>query len=104
MPQWSVAGKQVYPKGENPLDNDFYGYQVTELLLPNGQPARYHGIDVGDCVHVVAVEPDETTYLVRQKRPNVMAIGAKEVPETLELPGGFADPAKSLEDSAQEEI
>jgi len=101
---WKVTGERIYPKGDNPLDNRFYGYRETTLLLPDGRSAIYHGLVVPDCVHVVAIEDDETTYLVRQSRPNVRAIGQRAVPETLELPGGFSEPDLGLIGSAQREL
>ena len=104
MSNWKVEEEQILPKGENPLGNPFYGYRKIGLLLPDGRQATYHGLVVPECVHVVAVHDDETTFLVRQSRPNVMSVGATKVPETLELPGGFRNPNKSLEDSAQEEL
>src|SRR5882724_1801578 len=104
MSEWSITKETVLPPGDNPLDNQHYGYRVLNLLLGDGQKAIYHGLVVPDCVHVVALEDDETTYLVRQSRPNVMPIGATTVPETLELPGGFAHPTVTLADSAQMEL
>jgi hypothetical protein len=89
--EWRVENVSSFPKGDNPLGNRFYGYNVTDLTLPDGRPATYHGIDVGPCVHVVAVADDETTFLVRQSRPNARQRGSLVVPRTLELPGGFAD-------------
>jgi len=73
------------------------------LSLPDGRSATYYGVVVLDCVHVVALEKDETTYLVRQRRPNARAPGAADIPETLELPGGFADPG-CLERCASREL
>ncbi len=104
MSDWIVKSETVLPKGDNPMENRFYGYRIFEFTLPDGQNATYFGLVVPNCVHVVAVEADETTHLVRQRRPNVMAVGALEVPETLELPGGFADPNITLEQSAQGEL
>ncbi|HSX08235.1 MAG TPA: hypothetical protein VLG11_05060 [Candidatus Saccharimonadales bacterium] len=89
--EWQVEGVTRYPKGHNPLGNSFYGYLRVSLRLPDGRPANYHGVDVGPCVHTVAVADDETTFLVRQRRPNAMQIGDWAVPRLLELPGGFAD-------------
>lgn len=89
--EWYVKGLTRYPKGHNPLGNSFYGYLRVDLTLPNGQPATYHGVDVGPCVHTVAVADDETTFFVRQPRPNTMPAGSLVVPRLLELPGGFAD-------------
>ena len=104
MSQWSVDRERVFPKGDNPLENPFYGYRILDLTLPDSRLATYYGLIVPKCVHVVALEADETTYLVRQSRPNVMEIGASEVPETMELPGGFANPDTSMEESAQAEL
>src|SRR5882757_416607 len=104
MSDWTVTGETVWPKGDNPFGNRFYGYRETNLVLPDGRLATYFGNLVGHCVHAVAVEDDLTTYLVRQSRPNVRAIGQMTVPITLELPGGFADPDLGLEGSAREEV
>lgn len=101
---WSVEQEQVFEKGNNPFDNPFYGYRTLDLLLPDGRRATYFGCIVGDCVHVVALEDDETTYLVRQSRPNVMKVGANEIPETWELPGGFADSDNPLGEITPEEL
>jgi 8-oxo-dGTP pyrophosphatase MutT (NUDIX family) len=101
---WIVTGEEVFDAGDNPLDNAFYGYRKTHLLLPDGKGATYHGIIVPDIVHVVAVEEDLTTYLVRQKRPNIRTVGQAGVPETLELPGGFVSPHLGQVDSAQKEL
>ena len=104
MSEWLVTGETVHPKGGNPLGNRFYGYRQVDLVLPDGRPATYHGVDIGWCVHVVALEEDETTYLVRQRRPNVMPVGGRSVPKTLELPGGFADLSLTLDESAAQEL
>ncbi len=104
MSRWKVDSERLYPKIDNPLGNFFYGYREIKLTLPDGQGANYFGVVVEKCVHVVALEDDDTTYLVRQSRPNVMEVGGRKVPETLELPGGFANPQMSLEDSAQAEV
>ncbi len=103
MANWSVEREKIFPKGDNPFGNHFYGYRELVIGLPDGRKATYNGSIVQACVHVVALESDETTYLVRQSRPNVMAVGARNVPETLELPGGFADP-NDLEGSAKSEL
>jgi hypothetical protein len=91
--KWCVDREVIYPagaNGQNPFGNRFFGYRKTFLTLPDGQQARYHGVLVGPCVHVAALEPDGTIYLVKQKRPNARQPGSdEEVPETLELPGGF---------------
>jgi hypothetical protein len=104
MPGWRVNDEIIYPSGNNPFNNRFYGYRDVHLTLPDGRLATYHGVVVPPCVHIVAVENDGTSYLVRQDRPNVMEPGAREVPQTLELPGGFARPELSLEGSAQGEL
>ena len=44
------------------------------------------------------------TYLVRQLRPNALERGGLIIPETLELPGGFASPNLTLEQSANREL
>jgi 8-oxo-dGTP pyrophosphatase MutT (NUDIX family) len=104
MSAWSVKRESVYPKGNNPFGNPFYGYRKIDLTLPEGREASYYGVVVPPCVHVVALEDDETTYLVRQQRPNTMPLGGTSVPETLELPGGFAHPAQTLVASAAQEL
>lgn len=101
---WEITGEEVFDARNNPLDNPFYGYRRTKLRLPDGQRATYHGLIVSDTVHVVAVEDDLTTYLVRQKRPNAMGINQKDIPEVLELPGGFADERYDLAASANREL
>jgi hypothetical protein len=101
---WRVTGEEVYPKGNNPLDNHFYGYRKTHLLLPDGRDATYHGLVVPECVHTVAIEDDLTTYAVWQKRPNVRKVGQTDVPKTLELPGGFSTGGLSLAESANKEL
>jgi hypothetical protein len=103
MSQWRATSEELFPKGENPFGNKFYGYRKTALDLPDGRNATYHGVLVSPCVHVVALENDETTYLVRQSRPNARQIGELAVPITLELPGGFGD-ENDLEGSARTEL
>jgi hypothetical protein len=103
MTNWHVAHRDFFARGDNPFHNSFYGYQRTQLVLPDGSPAIYHGIDVGDCVHVVPLDDDLTTYLVRQKRPNLLRPGMTEVPETWELPGGFVGD-REIEVAALEEL
>src|SRR5689334_11673674 len=102
---WQVVKEKVYPKGpqrrNNPFRNRFYGYRQTDLVLPDGRPATYHGVLIPNCVHLVAIEDDLTTYLVRQDRPNARRSGSLVVPKTLELPGGFAKDGLSLEDAVQ---
>jgi 8-oxo-dGTP pyrophosphatase MutT (NUDIX family) len=101
---WKVRSEEVLPQGDNPLGNAFYGYRRSELSLPEGQSATYHGVIVPPCVHVVAIEDDLTTYLVRQKRPNARAAGSIVIPHTLELPGGFATDVSDLDGSANQEL
>lgn len=103
MSNWTVSRETILPKGDNPMGNNFYGYRKVDLDLPDGRTATYHGVIPGDCVHVLAVEDDLTTYLVRQKRPNALPAGGRIVPVTLELPGGFARQKLGLETSAREE-
>jgi len=103
MTEWQVTKEEVFPKRKNPLDNPFYGYRRLGVKLPDGRDARYHGVVVPDCVHVVALEDDETTYLVRQSRPNAMPVGNTEIPRTWELPGGFDD-LSDLAASARKEL
>jgi len=101
---WKITSNENYPPGNNPLGNPFYGYQKTYVELPNGSQAKYYGIDVGSCVHIVAVEQDTTTYFVRQHRPNARMRGSNDIPVTLELPGGFASAEMGLVDSAHTEL
>lgn len=103
MSKWKINQEHLFPKGDNPLGNSFYGYRKIDLELPDGRSATYSGVDVSDCVHVVALEEDETTYLVRQSRPNAMPVGGADIPQTWELPGGFADKS-SLVESARSEV
>jgi len=100
---WSVTGSENFPKGDNPMGNRFYGYRKVDLSLPDGRKATYHGVDVGACVHTVGIDEDETTYFVRQPRPNIWS-GSDPIPYTLELPGGFADPELTLIQSARREF
>lgn len=100
---WSISGVEDFPKGNNPLGNRFYGYKKRHITLPDGREAIYNGVAIGDCVHTVGVDDDETTYFVRQTRPNVQR-GTEAIPTTLELPGGFAIPELSLEASAAREF
>lgn len=104
MSRWKVRSEDVYPAGSNPFGNGFYGYRKTEVILTDGTPATYYGVLVGECTHIVALESDETMYLVRQLRPNAMRLGAKSVPYTLELPGGFVDENVPLVQSALNEL
>jgi hypothetical protein len=99
---WRITGEEVYPPG----DNSRYDIRRTDFVLPNGDGAIYYGALVRPCVHIVAVEDDLTTYLVRQKRPNAREIGESQgkIPVTLELPGGFADNPLGLEASARDEL
>lgn len=99
-----MASERLFPKGRNPFGNNFYGYLARELVLPDGQEATYHGLDIPPCVHIVAIDPDETTYLIRQDRPNVMRLGETIIPQVLELPGGFAKAHTPLPESAQAEL
>ena len=101
---WKITGEITYPKGENPLDNRFYGYRSTDFDLPDGRKARYHGVLVPTCGHIVAVETDLTTYLVRQNRPNARAMHSSTIPKTLELPGGFMNPNASWFDAINDEL
>jgi 8-oxo-dGTP pyrophosphatase MutT (NUDIX family) len=106
MAEWRVNKETIYPagaNGQNPFGNRFYGYRKTYLTLPDGQQARYHGVLVGPCVHVGAVEDDGTIYLVKQRRPNVRAPGSGEpVPTLLELPGGFVGKNRTPEEAGRE--
>lgn len=104
MSDWILRREEILPKGENPLGNSFYGYRRADFVLPDGRTATYHGVIIPACVHILAVEDDLTTYLVRQKRPNVRRVGQLVVPETLELPGGFSDPELGVEASARNEL
>ena len=104
MPSWSVRSDQNYPAGTNPFGNRFYGYRSTNLILPDGRQATYHGVVIPDCIHVVAMEDDLTTYLVRQFRPNARANRATDIPQTLELPGGFQKPGLEKCGAANEEL
>lgn len=104
MSSWSVSNEHTYPRGDNPFGNAFYGYRTLDVSLPNNQQATYHGLLIGDCVHIVALEEDQTTYLIRQPRPNAMAAHSNQIPNTLELPGGFAPLGLSLESHAQLEL
>jgi 8-oxo-dGTP pyrophosphatase MutT (NUDIX family) len=101
---WRVVGETVYPKGDNPLGNPFYGYRTTDLVLPDGRSARYHGILVGDVVFAVPMEEDLTTHLIRQPRPNARAPLAADVPAYLELPGGSVHPGLGLAASVDREM
>jgi 8-oxo-dGTP pyrophosphatase MutT (NUDIX family) len=102
--KWKIVGEKLYPKDDNLFGNRFYGYRSTKLKLPDGADAEYHGVVVGPCVHVVAVEEDSTTYLVRQSRPNARALGDDTIPETLELPGGFQEEGSDAESAAASEL
>ncbi len=104
MSTWQVTGEKTYPAGSNPMGNDFYGYRQSEILLPDGRKANYHGILVGSCVHVVAVEDDLTTYLVFQHRPNARAVGSSDIPKTTELPGGFVTGGLDAQTAANMEL
>jgi 8-oxo-dGTP pyrophosphatase MutT (NUDIX family) len=104
MSEWSLSSRRVHLRGENVFGNKFYGYAENEVGLPDGRTAKYFGLDVGPCVHVVGLTQDETTLLVRQKRPNLLRDGDMEIPTTLELPGGFAHPNRPLEESATSEF
>jgi hypothetical protein len=104
MTEWRVDSEEIFPKGDNPLGNKFYGYRKTRLTLPDGRTATYFGALVGPCVHVVALEPNETTYFVQQKRPNVRRPQSGDpVPTLLELPGGFVGDRTILQ-AGQEEL
>lgn len=104
MGDWQVNGERLYVPGDNPLGNPFYGYRRTDLTLPDGRPATYHGILVGDIVLAVPMEDDLTIHLIRQPRPNARALADRAVPEVLELPGGAADPVLGLAASADQEL
>lgn len=101
---WQIKSETVYPAGSNPFDNRFYGYRSTDLILPDGRPATYHGVTIPDCLHIVAVEKDLTTYLVRQSRPNARALSGTAIPETLELPGGFKKAGIEMAAAANAEL
>jgi ADP-ribose pyrophosphatase len=104
MSKWQIAGEQIYPKGDNPFDNRFFGYRRTDLVLPDGRSATYHGVLVGDIVHAVPIDDDLTTYLIRQHRPNARANGSSDVPCLLELPGGVVEPKLGIEQSLHQEL
>ncbi len=105
---WKILREKVMPRGarrrDNPFRNRFYGYRQTDLELPDGRKATYHGVLIPECVHIVALEDDLTTYLVRQSRPNARQAGSLVIPKTLELPGGFAKEGLTLEAAAQNEL
>lgn len=92
MSEWKVTGDQIYPKGDNPFGNRFFGYRSTSLELPDGRPAIYHGVTIEDIVHAVPIEDDMTTYLILQPRPNARRLNQPDVPRILELPGGVLNP------------
>jgi 8-oxo-dGTP pyrophosphatase MutT (NUDIX family) len=100
---WRISNETVYPKGDNPLGNKFYGYRSTELVLPDGRPATYHGVIVSPCVHIVTFDNEGKTHLVQQSRPNARRLGPTVIPTTLELAGGFANP-DDIEGSAHQEL
>jgi len=104
MAEWHSVGERSFPPNRNPFGNHFFGYITRNLTLPDGRAATYYGLDIPPCVHVVAIDPDETVYLIQQHRPNVMRIGETVVPVALELPGGFATPHKPHSESAQAEL
>lgn len=104
MGDWQVISERLYVPGDNPLGNPFYGYRTTDLKLPDGRPATYHGILVGDIVHAVPLEDDLTIHLIRQPRPNARTLADRDVPTVLELPGGAADPVLGLAASADQEL
>lgn len=110
---WRINNIEEFPKGpnesHNPFGNPFYGYRQVDLTLPGDKPATFFGILVGPCVHSVIFGENDTTYLVRQKRPNALQQAAHRagklvVPETWELPGGFAKYPDDIERSAREEL
>ena len=100
---WEIVTTQEFPPGGNPLSNPFYGYTITDLIMPNGQPAQYHGLRVGDIVHAGVLEEDLTIHLVQQDRPNLRRAGQGTIPRTLELPGGFVKENLGLAGSAAQE-
>lgn len=100
-----------HPSGDNPMGNRFYGYRTSYVGLDNGEMGVFHGVAIGDTVHTVAIDDDELTYFVRQKRPNLRRPG-QEIPWSIELPGGFAatplgespDIEDALETAARQEL
>jgi ADP-ribose pyrophosphatase len=104
MGDWKVTRDRLYEPGDNPLGNPFYGYRTTDLLLPDGRSATYHGILVGDIVHAAPLEDDLTIHLISQPRPNARTTADRDVPAVLELPGGAADPGLGLAASADREL
>lgn len=104
MGGWRVIDETVHAKGENPMGNPFYGYRRSQLTLPDGRPATYHGVLIGDVVLAVPMEDDLTVHLIRQRRPNARALTDRDVPAVLELPGGGAHPGLSLAASVDLEM
>lgn len=104
MGNWRVVDETVYDKGSNPLGNTFYGYRRIDLRLPDGRPAVYHGVLVGEVVLAVPLEEDLTVHLVSQRRPNARTAAQPEVPLVLELPGGGAEPGLTLAASVDNEM
>ncbi|MGW5666923.1 NUDIX domain-containing protein [Micromonospora sp. NPDC003776] len=104
MGDWQVVDETLYSKGANPLGNTFYGYRRTQLRLPDGRPAVYHGVILGEVVFAVPLEEDLTVHLVAQRRPNARTPAERDVPCVLELPGGGPDPSLSLAASAEKEM
>lgn len=101
---WLIVGEHVHGRRDNPFDNPFYGYRRTDIVLPDGRPATYHGVLVGDMVHALPIEDDLTVHLVVQHRPNARRHDELEIPVVLELPGGAADPRLGLHGSADLEL
>lgn len=103
-PSWHIKSDVIYPAADNPFNNNFYGYRSTNLALPDGSEAIYHGVVMSDCLHIVAVEDDLTTYMVRQNRPNARIAGSDHIPQTLELPGGFQQAGLEKQAAANKEL
>jgi len=66
------------------------------LLLPDGSEAVREIVSPPDAVGILAVDHDETVYLVRQYRPAISEV-------TLEIPAGILDPGEIAEETARRE-
>lgn len=104
MSNWNLSNEKYFPKGDPAHTNRFYGYIEREIELPDGKMATFFGVDVPPTGHIVALEDDLTTYMVRQKRPNLMRPSDTVVPTTLELPGGFLREDMTPEEAVNQEL
>lgn len=100
----------IEPKGtyRNSLTSKHVGVQHVSVFPDNQDHPytrySYHGLVVGDCVHVAAYTPGEEFIFVEEQRPLATTRGI-EVRTFLGFPGGFADGnTKNLAEEAAREL